>query len=256
MRLVITICKLTKFRNMKKTVALAAFLVTVLAAVQAQNDLRFGFQASPTFSWMVANTSRINPSGSNLGLKLGMLGEFYFRENYALSMGLGFAFNHGGTLLHEYGGQYWTRSDLSPSQDSMPNNVKLKYGIQYLEIPVGLKMRTREFGYLRYYVEPAITLGFKTQARGQIEGVGVSTDNEKIDIRKEVNGINLSWGIGGGIEYSLSDNTSLIGGLAFQTGFTDATDDSGTVFDPNRGNRKESSKATVNVLVIKIGVMF
>lgn len=256
MRLIITICKLTKITNMKKAVALAAFLVTSVLAVQAQNDLRFGFQASPTFSWMVANTSRINPSGSNLGLKLGMLGEYYFRENYALTMGLGFAFNHGGTLLHEYSGQYWTRSDLSPTQDTLPSNVKLKYGIQYLEIPVGLKMRTREFGYLRYYVEPAITLGFKTQARGQIEGIGVSTEDEKIDIRKEVNGINLSWGIGGGIEYSLSDNTSLIGGVAFQTGFTDATDDGGTVFDPDRGNREESSKATVNVLIIRIGVMF
>jgi len=241
---------------MKKLVAIAAFLVAVFT-VQAQNDLRFGFQASPSFSWMVANTTRINPSGSNLGLKLGMLGEYFFRENYALTIGLGFAFNHGGTQLHEYGGQYWTRSDLSPSQDTLPNNVKLKYGIQYLEVPVGLKLRTREFGYLRYYVEPAITLGFKTQARGQIEGVGVTTEeDEKIDIRREVNGLNLSWGIGGGIEYSLSDNTSLVGGLAFQTGFTDATKDNGTVFDPDRGNRKEASKATVNVLVIKIGVMF
>lgn len=255
MRLVITICKLTKLRHMKKLIAMAAFVVTVLSA-QAQNDVRFGFQASPSFSWMVANTSRINPSGSNLGLKLGMLGEFYFRENYALSLGLGFAFNHGGTLLHEYGGEYWIHSDLSPSQDTLPNNVKLKYGIQYLEIPVGLKMRTREFGYLRYYIEPAITLGFKTQARGQIEGVGVSTNDEKIDIRKEVNGLSLSWGIGGGIEYSLSDNTSLIGGLVFQTAFTDATDDSGIVFDPDRGNRKETSKANVNVLTIRIGVMF
>ncbi len=251
----ITINKLTKFTNMKKIVVLASFLIAVLS-IQAQNDLRFGFQASPTFSWMLSNTSRINPSGTNLGLKLGMIGEFYFRENYAFTTGLGFAFNHGGTQLHEYGGQYWTRSDLSSAQDTMPNNVKLKYGIQYLEIPLGLKLRTREFGYLRYYIEPTITMGFKTQSRGQIEGIGVSTDDEKIDIRKEVNSLNLSWGIGGGLEYSLSDNTSLIGGIAFQKGFTDVTDDNGTVFDPDRGNRKENSKSTLDVLIIRIGVMF
>ncbi len=241
------------------------FLVLNLNVAQTEFDaenLRFGFQFSPTFSWMSANTTRINPSGTNLGLKLGMLAEYYFAgdNRYAFTTGLGFAFNNGGTLLHDFGGSYWTRSDLSPSLDTLPNNVKLKYGIQHLEIPLGLKMRfepetSRD---LAYYIEPAVTLGFKTQARGEITGPGVGEQDEKINIRQEVNALNLSVGIGAGIEYQLSGNMSLLGGLAFQSGFTDATDDNGTVINnPNKPDgAREDSKGAINNIIVRIGVLF
>lgn len=241
---------------MKKMFALIAFSLLLGSSAYSQ-DIRFGFQLSPSFSWMSTNTNKINRSGTNVGLKLGMLGEYYFRENYAFVSGIGFAFNHGGTLLHEFGGNYWTKSDLGANLQELPANVKLKYGIQYVEIPAALKMRTREFGYLRYFLEPGITIGFKTQANGSIKGTSIGNDAEKINIRKEVNGINLSWGIGGGAEYSLSENTSLVGGLGFQIGFTDVTDDNGTVFDTNQKiDRQEKSKGTASAIILKIGVMF
>ncbi len=240
---------------MKKIVVITAFFF-VLAMKGFSQDIRFGLQLSPVIGWMNSNENKVLSSGSNLGLKLGIMGEYYFRENYAITSGIGFAFNHGGTLQHEYGGSYWTNSDLGPALDTLPNNVKLKYGIQYVEIPIGLKLRTREFGYLRYFVEPAITLGFKSQANGKITGLNVGNDAEDINIRKEVNLLNLSWGIGGGVEYSLSENTSLVGGLGLQFGFTDATDDNGTVFDPNKGNRREDSKGKVNAFIIRLGVIF
>ena len=239
---------------MKKIVAIAAFLSLSLS-MMAQDDLRFGFQLSPSFSWMNTNTSKINPSGTNLGLKLGMTGEYYFRENYAFTSGIGFYFNNGGTLLHDFGGSYWPNSELPSSLDTLPNNVKLKYSIQNLEIPVGLKLRTREFGYLRYFMEPAITIGLKTQARGTIEGTGVQSD-DKYNIRREVNLLNLAWGITGGVEYSISDNTSLIAGLGFQVGFTDVTDDKGQTFDPERGTVRERSKGTNNSITIRLGILF
>jgi hypothetical protein len=240
---------------MKKIVILAAFLCNVLT-ISAQDDIRFGFQLSPSFSWMSTDNNKINPSGTNLGLKLGMIGEYLIGENYAFSTGLGFAFNSGGTLLHDYGGQYWTKSDLPSTLDSLSNGSKLKYGVQYLEIPIGLKMRTNEFGYIRYFLEPGISIGIKTQARGVINDPGQSGENEeKFNITKEVNGIYMSWGVGGGIEYSLSTSTSLIAGLGFQIGFTDVSDDNGTVFDP-RGNRSEDAKAIINAITIKLGILF
>lgn len=245
---------------MKKIVALAVFCLMVTCALSAQSDIRFGFQVSPTFSWMTTSTNRINPSGTNLGLKLGMIGEYYFRENYAMTSGIGFAFNHGGTLQHEVSGKYWTKSELSSSLDTLPTGVKLKYGIQYIEIPLALKMRTREFGYIRYFVEPGFVLSFKSQAKGEINGVGVGDEANDINIRKEVNLLNLSVGANGGIEYTLSESTSLIGGIGFQTSFTDVTNDNGTAFDTRRDwptrNPKEDSKGKINVFIIKLGVIF
>lgn len=229
----------------------------ILSAAWSQEDVRFGFQASPVLSWMNTDNNRINGSGQNLGLKLGMLGDFYFRDNYAVSTGIGFWFNAGGTLLHEYPGIYWDPAILPPGVDTMPGMVKLKYGIQFVEIPIGLKMRTKEFGYNRFYVEPALTLGFKTQARGTAIGQGLGEEVEKLNIRKEVNPFNLSWGIGAGLERSISQSTSLLLGLAFQVGFADLTRNRGQTFVPNRPDPvRENSKGKANGLILRLGVLF
>jgi hypothetical protein len=251
---------------MKKIVTIAGFFLAFLPLlVKAQEDgLRFGFQLSPTVGWMNTNTSRINSSGANLGLRMGMIGEFYFRENYAFATGIGFAFNQGGTLQYERVGCFWPSSDLGLPIDTafncavLPAGVRLKYNIQYLEIPLGLKMRTREFGYTRYYVEPALTLGIKTQTRGSVKGPGIGNDIEKINNRSEVNPLNMAWGLGGGIEYSISENTALVGGLAFQVGFVDVTRDGARVRNPTTGELtdRENSSGRVHNVTFKLALMF
>lgn len=243
---------------MGKIAVAAAFMICLSASVLAQEDVRFGFQSSPTFSWMNTNNNRINSSGVNLGLKLGMIGEFFFRENYAVTSGIGFWFNSGGTLLHEYRGIYWDPEILPPGIDTLPGMVKLKYGIQFVEIPIGLKMRTREFGYNRFFVEPNLALGFKTQARGTARGANLGEEVTKINIRKEVGPINMSWGINGGVERAISESTSLVLGAGFQIGFADLTRNRGTTFVQNNTEmaRKENSKGKVNGIILRLGVMF
>lgn len=242
---------------MKKIViALVFFAIAQIQGYAQEGDMRFGIQLSPSFSWMNTNDTRINRTSTNLGMKLGMLAEYYFRENYALSSGIGFAFNHGGTLLFEYGGNYWKNSNLGPELDSLPDGVKLKYGLQFVEIPLYLKMRTREFGYMRYFLEPGIMMGFRSQARGSITGRGIGDQAKEFDIRRDVNALNLAWGLTGGFEYSLTETTSLIGGLGFQVGFADVTEDKGTIFDPQRGNQLENSKGKVSAITLKIGLLF
>lgn len=244
-------------RKMKKIIAIAAILCATLPSLLAQvENVRIGFQLSPGFSWMSTDNNRINRSGTNLGIKLGMLSEFYFRENYAFSTGIGFHFNSGGTLLYENSGSYWTRSDLGPDLDTLPAGVKLKYNLQFVEIPLLIKMRTREFGYLRYFLEPGLFLGLRSQARGTVQGAGVGEEAEKINIKREVNALNLSWGINGGFEYSISETTALIAGLGFQVGFVDITGDRGTVFDPSRGNRDENSRGLTRSINFKLGLLF
>ena len=135
--------------------------------------------------------------------------------------------------------------------------VNLKYNIQYVEIPVLLKLRTKEFGYIRYYIEPGIQIGIKTQARGQVEDDKLSIDpDEKFDIRREVAPLNMFWGIGGGIEYSISESTSIIAGVAFQLGFIDTNDDKNDVYIVEGVERNENSNEKVNGITIKLGVMF
>ena len=155
---------------MKKIVFAFSILSLYCFSLNAQEgEIRFGLQASPSFTWMDTDNSNVNRSGTNLGLMLAMLSEYYFRENYAITSGIGFHFNAGGEMLFEEAGAYWPNSDLNPGLDSLAAGAKLRYNLQYVEIPVGLKMRTREFGYIRYFLQPSIVMGFRSQARGNIE---------------------------------------------------------------------------------------
>ena len=241
---------------MKKIVVFAAFLILLQQAAFSQ-EFRFGFQISPTFSWMSTSNNKINSNGTNLGLRLGMLGEKYFAENYAMLFGLGLVFNQGGTLKHDIGGNFWPNSSLSDptlndSDDALPDGINLKYGLQYVELPFALKMRTQEFGYIRYFFEiPRITLGINTQSRGAITGGGI--DTEKEDISDDVVFFNTSWGIGGGLEYSVNESTALVGGIFYQQGFADVTKDKNAV---QSDGTAENSKGTIKSITIRIGVMF
>ncbi|MEM6321273.1 MAG: porin family protein [Bacteroidota bacterium] len=219
-----------------------------------ENELRLGFQLSPSFSWMSTDDNLINGNGANLGIKLGMMSEYYFRENYAIVSGINFAFNQGGNLRHVEGGNLWSKSELSDlALSELPDGVNLRYHIQYLEIPFGLKMRTKEFGYLRYFAEmPVFSLGFKLKARGDISGTP-NLDRDRENITEDVNLFNLTWGFGGGVQYALSENTALIGGLIYRQGFADVTDDGGVKSD---GMTRENSKGVIKSLTVRIGFLF
>jgi hypothetical protein len=257
-----------KINAMKFKIFLAIVLLGITLNADAQrvvwSRFKFGIQASPTISWLKTDNQKIRSNGFNTGLKLGATADYYFLENYALSTGIGFGFNHGGKLSHEIGGNFLANSTLSDSRYNsatgkpLPDQVKIRYHIQYVEIPLALKMRTQQFGYMRYFAQaPIINLGWRTQTRGDIYA-------EKIDLKKEntkpdVNPLAISWGFGGGAEYDVSPSTSIVGGLYFQKGFFDTTRNKGNYSIEDSAPQtqiKEDSKAILSAITLRIGVIF
>lgn len=257
---------------MKKIVLLSIIVLSFSISLFSQ-DFRFGFQVSPNQSWIYSNDNTITREGTNTGLKLGVIGEYYFSERYAITGGLGFAFNQGGGLKHETGGNFFMESDLSnpalkAGDKPLPDNVLLTYKIQYVEIPIGLKMRTDEIGYFRYFAEiPIFPIAIRTQARGDIEGGDIRESD--LNINKDVTLFSLSWGLGAGVEYSISSNTALVAGLYFQNGIIDVTDNSarqattlisdmGTedITDDSWETRSENSNTRIGNITLRIGVLF
>ncbi|MEL6358940.1 MAG: porin family protein, partial [Bacteroidota bacterium] len=240
------------------SILLLASLFHVCGLHAQQNNIQFGFQLSPTFSNMNTSDNLINSDGTNLGLKMGLVGEIPIGDNYAITTGLGFHFNAGGTLFFE---DRYDRVDIwnqvsEVGDTSFAGGTSFKYNLQFVEIPFGLTLRTREFGYLRYYLQPLITLGFSTRSRGNVKNVAFIDENEDYDIGSAVNAINLSWGIGAGVEYLISSETFLFGGLAFQSGFADITQDRQTVVTRDGVERQEDSRGKINSIVLRLGVMF
>ncbi len=251
-------------RSLLFTLCLFLATAATVNAQAVQGDLRFGFQLSPTFSSMNTDNNQINGDGTNLGLKLGLMSEFYFRDNYSFSTGLNFHLNAGGTLFYEDTFEdvnIWDEAvdDALPDMDTMnfAGQTSFKYNLQYVEIPLALTLRTREFGYLRYFVRPGFNLGILTQSRGNVKGDDRLDDEEEFDIGSATNALNLSWGISAGIEYSVSANTALIGGIGFQSGFADITKDNGTsVTRSGRSPEEDDSRGKLNSVVITLGVLF
>jgi len=256
---------------MKRTVAKILCIILSLVGLNTQltgqdRDFRIGFQASPVFSGMRNKDDLIVKNGGNLGLKLGVMSDIYFKNNFSFTMGLNFAFHEGGEFLYEIGGNYLPDSDLSDpllqeGDKPLPDGVKIRYQLQYLEVPVGLKLRTEEKGNITYFFEaPVFTFSFLTRGRGDIESVDFLFEDE--NIYKDLVVANIFLGFGAGMELAISKNNSLIGGLYWQRGLFDVTKDKGwrSVMNPDINptylRDEDDSRATVGNLILCLGILF
>lgn len=251
---------------MKKILFVLTFFCCVAGSLQAQETgFRFGFQASPSWSWLRSSDKLIEGAGANWGAKIGMLGEIYFAPNYAITSGIGFGFNEGGTLLTNYQkGVYFPASIegfTSTVLDTMPANAKFHYKLRYIEIPLSLRIRGGggEDSRVKYFAElPIFTLGFRSKAAADFRGT-LNQNSDDEEIKDDINAISLSWGLGGGIEYELAANAHLATGLYWQQQFTDVDTDKGSVTDPRTGNaewKRLKSSTTGRQLSLRIALFF
>ena len=125
-----------------------------------------------------------------------------------------------------------------------------------MEIPVGLHLRTQEFGRMRYYAEPSVFFAFRTKSRGQLTSTNLGTI-ELETITNEIGGFNFSWGIGGGVEYGISNNLAFVVGLHYQAGVLDITNDESTSLKTIAGVSKfDNSSVTLRGLTIRTAFLF
>jgi len=245
---------------MKKLLLAFGLFIFCQNLVSAQTSFRFGVQASPTWSWLRTSDKKLDGSGTNLGIKLGLQGEFYFAPNYAIITGLNFGFNHGGTIQNGYPqASLWKDADLSDEKFRVVGpEAKLHYRMNYIEVPFGLKLRggTGEDNPLKFYAElPIFTLGFVTRALGDIRSTQ-DQNTEDEDIRDDVKGISLSWGLGAGIEYEFASSATAVAGVTFQQQFSDVTG-TGTVQKIANGEFvDDKSKGTFGLIALRLAVFF
>jgi hypothetical protein len=248
---------------MKKFIAAFTLALAFYAPSFAQ-DLHFGMQLSPSWSSMSTDNNRLSGSGSNLGLKLGLIVENRFSQAYSVSSGINLHFNSGGALLADqrtinvWKDSYENFDSPKPSaSDTLNAETKFRYGLGFVEIPVGLKLRTAESGdHLRYFVEPLVAFGFRNSASGTI--TGSKFDQSGVKISKEVGDFNMSWGLGAGGEYIISNNTALVVGIYYQSGFIGMlSEDNGALLDAENNKKAISNiRTTINSFTLRLGVMF
>lgn len=215
-----------------KNLVLLAFLILPFS-VNSQG-LRFSVVADPQFSWMVPDVKNVSSQGAIIGINAGVGMDYYFTENYAFSTGLSIN-NTGGKVQYTDSIPFL----VSTGQVYVPAFNTITYNLQYLNIPVGLKFKTNEIGYLTYFANLGVTPMINIRARAS----DISKHVDKDNISDDINSFNMNYFINMGIQYSLGGSSALIAGLGYSSGFMDVTS-------------LATDKITVNAFTLKFGILF
>lgn len=198
--------------------------------------LSFSVFFEPQISWLTADTKTITRDELKGGFNTGLIMDKYFAENYAFSTGVSI-WNTGGNLLY----QDSTVFDFNyESLTLMPNSV-MTYKMQYINIPVSLKLNSNEIGYIRFFAHPGINTHINIKAVADVMSDSMEIENENIS--DAINAVSMSYFIGAGIEYSLGGNTALVLGMYYQSGFWDIT-------------KTKDYKVTIGSVSLRLGVKF
>lgn len=211
---------------------------------QDQRRLQFSMAANPAINWLKSDYTRVKTDGTRLGIGFGLQCDYYFMENYALSTG--FLINNSGGVLQYLDDSVRFLVDGDPvffNTDPSLDGVSITYKLQYIEIPLLLKMRTNDAGGKAFYGLFGLNTRMNIQAKGKADQLSIN-DAGFLD---EVKFLNLGYQIGGGMEFALGKNLALLTGLSYYNGFSDVT--------ANTGGRK-SDKTVQRSVNIHLAVMF
>lgn len=208
---------------MKKVIYLILFSAVVFSSVNAQEKghTRFSFVLNPQISWIKTNHDKVDSKGSLPGYNFGIIVDRFFGDNYAFCIGLTINTN-GGKL------QY-------PVDAFHPAPYTQTYRLKYLEIPLGLKLRSEDMHRTNFYGRFGLSQQINIKA----------VDSNGKDISDQVRVFDLGYHLGAGIEYSVGSRNALMFGLLFNNGFADVTKKNGF-----------EDKAIQNRFVFEFGFIF
>ena len=207
---------------MRKHILVFALIITFVPFTKSQEKgyTRFSLVFEPVVSWMKSDGIDILSEGLLPGYNFGVKIDRFFGENYAFATGLTIN-TSGGKISYP----------ATEQQDTFTQTYRLKH----IEIPLGLRLRSDDLRRINIYGRFGLSPQIKIKA----------VDGNENSITDEVTLFELSYHLGGGIEYSLGRRNSIILGLIFNNGFTDITKNNGF-----------TDKTILNSLAIEFGFVF
>ena len=203
--------------------------------------VKFGLYGQGSLCWLSPEEQKIYSTGDyGLGFGWGLDTEININNTTSLRTGLNFSTFNAGinyydtdlTLNHKTfylldateNFVNWDDGLLNDSNKYIYQLYNRNFSINYVNIPLVLKLKTNEIGYFTYYGEFGTTIGLKTKSTVDddsklftwnsndsifLESQPFPTVIENININKGTQTVRLGLTIGAGAEYSLSGNTAL-----------------------------------------------
>jgi len=194
------------------------------------------FLASPSINWLSSDQKEVNTDGVTGGFDFGVNTDIFFDDEgkYAFATGLMIT-NTGGKL------DYLSNQDFEFAGETLPSRSTIRYRLQYVEVPMALKLKTSAFHRWSYWGQFGLSGFINVRARGDSNDGAL----DKTTINEEVNLFNVALNMGVGSEFDLGGNNAITMGLVYKNGLIDVTTDNAF-----------SDRATLNSLVLKLGLVF
>jgi hypothetical protein len=227
-------------KNLLRTAALALGILWIHSVAEAQVALepispyRLGLSFSPNTAYAKSMDLHHEAVSGDARFGYSFIFDVMFTDQYAVGTGVNVLYL-GSTV------RYWQHEAVG--QGHLLNSTTRKLDLQYIEVPITFKMRTKEIGYTTYFAHFGAGFGLNIQAvAGETVSPGYEWDatevfgswtdisdmNERlpdrIDVAENIRLFRPSMLIGGGIERRLTGTTSLVVGLSYNVGLLNAYD--------------------------------
>jgi hypothetical protein len=231
-------------------IMLLALLPEVLMAGSGSNGFlgdktRLGINFNPIISFARAPGVQTDNKGVRGGFQAGLQIDRYFATNYGFSTGIYFDYLGVNLVYH-----------LNDTLGN-PKSLNHKYITQFLEIPLGLKLRTNEFKKITAYGELGLTPMLLLSARANYSND--FDDSLKTQIKvygSRVNFFDLATHVGAGIEYNISGKTSVIAGVIFKYAFLNHIKDSTSKAYKGKPTGLLNDQVFLSYFSFRIGILF
>jgi hypothetical protein len=217
----------------KKLITITLAIITT-GSLFSQQHLRFTVFANPSINWLKSDVKDVSFEAPTMGFDAGLTLDKFFAERYAISTGISIG-SFGGKLKYNEE----TNFSVHGEDAIVAAGSIVKYKLQYITIPLGLKFKTNEIGYFTYYAHLGLTTQFNVKSTAD-SGDGTL---DKSNVGEDIGFANLGYHFGLGTEYALGNSAAIVFGLTYTNGFIDITS-------------HQNDKITLAGIALRLGILF
>ena len=210
------------------------------------SGLKIGLKVAPQLTWGLTDNKNTSNPGTRINVGYGLMIDYYFSNYYALSTEV---------CINSYGVNNVIKKDrydhVSYAGVDYPNtgDITMDYRLQYMQVPILIRMRTEETNRISYFAEFGFGLGLLTRARADVSFQNITLKNVKVsdpdqsdDYRIFYNSgtasapqysvfndnaleVRSSLIIGGGLHFALGNHSLIVAGLRYDNAFSSFTEE-------------------------------
>ncbi|HAP68455.1 MAG TPA: hypothetical protein DCR04_01795 [Flavobacteriales bacterium] len=261
-----------------------AFAQDQAVGPNTRKKFKIGFNLSPSIDFFQTNTEGVNLDKVRAKFGYGLMAEYAFTNNYAITFGLEHKMAGASLNFSADAEDFSADADVRYLDQSDKTEYRLltrSHRLDYVNIPITLKLMTNEIGYFTYFGQFGVDLLIlaSSQAKDQRQTADTSTvagvftedfgsagETDFIGRYNQTMFINVKLRIGAGFEWNFSGNTALVVSVSYHNGFIDlmkdpdndkVNDDEGLyTYDENRDKKPFELSANLHHVALNVGILF